>query len=60
MSENDQPFSKPWERYTLDGLIGSDYYIEGSAAFDEVFENMKPQCPACSQPLSTEHVQDGW
>jgi hypothetical protein len=29
MSENDQPSSKMWERYTLENFNGNSYYCEG-------------------------------
>ena len=57
MSENDQPYSKSWEKYTLEDLDGSGYYVEGFATFEEVFDNMRPRCPACGQILRTEHMQ---
>ena len=57
MSENDQPYSKPWERYALEGLNGSGYSKDGFADWDEVFENMKPSCSACGRALSTKSLQ---
>jgi len=56
MSENDQPYSKPWERYSLEGLNGSGYGKDGFASWDEVFENTKPSCPLCHRLLSPEHL----
>ncbi len=57
MSENDQPYSKPWERYSLENLIGSGYSTDGYANLEKVFEKMRPRCPTCNRALSTEHLQ---
>jgi hypothetical protein len=56
MRENDQPYSKPWESFALEGLNGSGYAVEGFAKFDEVFTHMKPSCPACGAALTTAHL----
>ena len=47
MSENDQPFSKQYESYTLENLNGNSFRIDGFAEWDRVFLEMKPQCPKC-------------
>jgi hypothetical protein len=53
MSENDQPYSKPWERYRLEDVQGdSGYYVDGCATWEQVFEKLKPACPKCSRVLS--------
>ncbi len=56
MSENDQPYSKCWESYSLDNLNGSDYSVEGFAEWSTVFAEMKPTCPKCGTHLSVEHM----
>lgn len=53
MSENDQPFSKQWESYSLENLEGgSGYDVEGFAKWDEVFNVLKPVCPKCKTALT--------
>ncbi len=59
MKENDQPFSSAWESYSLDGLDGTRYTVDGYAHLEEVFRNMKPSCPSCKRMLSLDDVQDG-
>lgn len=57
MSENDQPFSDPWEKYTLQGLKGSgEYYVDGCAKWETVFQNLQPQCPQCENALTPGHL----
>ncbi len=52
-SENDQPYSACWERYSLDGLNGNgSYYVEGYAKWDQVFKALNPTCPSCNKRLS--------
>lgn len=46
-SENDQPFSKQWEKYRIDGFDGEGFYIEGSVTIAEAIKRMKPTCPVC-------------
>lgn len=57
MSENDQPYSKSWERYSLDGFNGSEFGVDGSAEWDKVFIAMKPTCPKCGIKLSPENLE---
>ena len=52
MSENDQPYSKAWERYSLDGFNGGDFGVEGFANWEAVFSALKPTCPKCGAVLS--------
>lgn len=54
MSENDQPYSKSYENYSLVNLDGGgDYNVTHSANLDEVFDALKPLCPECKKPLSS-------
>ncbi len=46
-SENDQPYSKQWENYSITGFDGDDYYIEGFASLEEAIQKMRPKCPSC-------------
>ncbi len=48
-SENDQPYSKAWEKYTLEGFKGSEFYTEGPVALSEALKEMQPQCPRCGE-----------
>jgi hypothetical protein len=51
MSENDQPYSKPYEHYSLENLNGNGFNIAGCANWDQVFSKMKPTCPSCGVEL---------
>lgn len=57
MSENDQPYSKMWESYSLKNLNGGSYRVEGSAEWAEVFAALKPTCPQCGTGLMPEHLE---
>lgn len=57
MSENDQPYSKPWESYSLENMSGGSFRIEGAADWPEVFEAMKPICPQCEKALTPENFK---
>lgn len=53
MSENDQPYSKQWESYSLEDLEGgSGFSVDGFAKWDEVFNALKPVCPKCKKALA--------
>lgn len=56
MSENDQPYSKSYESYSLVDLNGSEFSIEGFAEWPKVFAEMKPKCPKCGTLLTQEHL----
>lgn len=52
MNENDQPFSKAYEYYTLENLNGNDYSVDGFAEWSSVFSAMKPIFPKCGTELT--------
>jgi len=56
-AENDQPFSKLWEKYSLDGFDGNIIEI---TSFDEMPDNilsaMCPKCPNCPNCGQTDKV----
>lgn len=57
MSENDQPYSKPWEQYSLQDLKGnSGFNVEGSANWETVFQKLQPSCPKCGIILTPNHL----
>lgn len=57
MSKNDQPYSKPWEKYSLKELNGNcEWYTEGTADFKTVIKNLNPSCPKCGKKLNTEII----
>jgi len=59
MSENDQPFSKPYENYSLGNLNSegeSTYYVEGYALLPSVLEVLKPTCPQCGSKLTEKNL----
>lgn len=47
MSENDQPYSTMWERYTLENFHGGSVRVEGLDEVDDLIETLKPMCPFC-------------
>ncbi len=55
MSENDQPYSKMYESYSLENLIGGSYRVDGFEEWPGVFEALKPKCPQCGKRLGPEH-----
>ena len=59
MSENDAPFSRSWESYTLVDLDGSDFDVDGMALWDKVFAAMKPTCPVCGNHLTPDDLRGG-
>ena len=46
-SENDQPYSKQWEQWSISGFEGSGFYIEGYTTLQKALEKMEPKCPEC-------------
>ena len=56
MSENDQPYSKMWESYSLENLNGGSYSVEGFAEWPGVFAALKPTCPKCGLALAPENL----
>ena len=53
LKENDSPFSKSWEEYTLEGFKGSDYVAsEKPATSADIIQNMKPVCPKCGKAIT--------
>jgi hypothetical protein len=46
-SENDQPFSKQWEQYSVDGFEGEGFYIEGYTSPTEALRRINPRCLGC-------------
>ena len=57
-SENDQPYSKPWEDYSVEELDGGSYYTEKFATWEEVFKEIKPSCPKCGQHLDKTSISE--
>ena len=56
MKENDQPYSKQWEQWSVSNLDGDSYYIEGFISVDDAFEQVKPSCPSCGAKLTKKHM----
>lgn len=55
-SENDQPYSEMWSRYSLANLNGGVLASTEPESLHEVFEKMKPSCPKCGASLTMENV----
>lgn len=58
MSENDAPFSRPWESYEPVDLEGSGFTVSPSANWTKVFEEMKLRCPKCGSHLMPDDLQN--
>ena len=56
-TENDQPMSVCWERFTPVDLIGNEHYVDGFADADEVSKAMNLKCPKCNLPLKLRNTQ---
>jgi len=56
MSENDQPYSKCYESYSLENLNGHTYQVEGFADWAKVFKEMAPTCPKCQSSLTPKNL----
>jgi len=49
-SENDQPFSKQWEQWSISGFEGEGFYLDGGYThLTAALDRMKPKCPACGE-----------
>lgn len=58
MRENDAPFSKQYESYSLENFDGRQFSVNGGfAKWDEVFREMKPVCPNCGNGLSEADIK---
>jgi len=58
MRENDAPFSRQWESYSLENLNGGSTQYDGVLRWDEVFEQTKPICPTCGRKLTPDDLKD--
>ena len=56
MRENDQPYSQPWEKYSLEGFNGGGHSVDGFASLDEAIEAMNPTCPHCDRRLTKDNL----
>ena len=46
-SENDAPYSKQWESYSIAGFDGEGFTIDGYMTTDQALERLMPRCPKC-------------
>jgi hypothetical protein len=57
MRENDAPFSRQYEDYSLTGLNGQSFSVQDRfALWDEVFREMRPSCPACGAGMTEANI----
>ncbi|SNX74386.1 hypothetical protein SAMN05878503_12216 [Cereibacter ovatus] len=56
MRENDAPFTRQWESYSLEGLNGGSTEVDGFLSWEEVFARIAPSCPKCGQKLTPDHL----
>ena len=57
MAENDQPFSKQYEKYSLKGFGGDGYYIEGFTTPADALSEMNATCPRRNRGVSGENLE---
>lgn len=55
-SENDQPYSKAWEKYSISGFSGESFSVEGFIDLDKALETLKPQCPECGMVSKVKYL----
>lgn len=58
MRENDAPFSRPWEEYSVSGFEGGDLEIDGHISMTEAMQRMKVQCRQCQMLLNQSNLGD--
>ena len=46
-SENDAPFTRQWETYSISGFEGAGFSIDGFSTVPDALKRMMPKCPAC-------------
>lgn len=56
MKENDAPFSRQWEQYSLQGFKGGTYQIEGMVTLEVALREVKPICPNCGKLLTKDNL----
>lgn len=56
-SENDQPFSRQWESYSISGFEGEGFYIEGFVTDTEALKRINPKCPECGAAGKVTHAK---
>ena len=55
LRENDQPYSKMWESYSLENLDGGSYRVDGFADLPTVLAAIAPTCPKCGSQLTAQN-----
>jgi len=58
MSENDQPYSDPWEKYEVEGFTSakSQLFVNGSVSLGEAITRLEITCSNCGASLRQENV----
>ena len=56
LSENDQPYSRPSERYSPRGLKGNGFVCDRFANWPEIFSEMNLRCMDCDKKLTPENL----
>lgn len=56
LTENDQPYSKIYEHYSLENLKGTSYNAS-SAGWEEFFEKSGIACPKCNKKLTPHNMK---
>ncbi len=47
--ENDAPFTRQYESYSLEGFEGDGFSIDGFVSSTEALERLNPKCPKCGK-----------
>lgn len=56
-SENDQPYSKQWERHRFQGFEGDSFETDGTATLSEAVKSIQPKCIVCGAIGKISHAQ---
>lgn len=56
MTENDQPYSRMYESYSLEGFNGGTCRVDGYTTLQAAIEQMRPICPKCGADLTVANL----
>lgn len=56
-AENDSPFSRSYEEYTLNGLNGgTKHYTPFAKTWEIVIQDLEPTCPKCGAKIKVSNI----
>lgn len=45
--ENDAPFTRQYEEYSLSGFTGEGFHVDGYTNLTDALTRLNPKCPSC-------------